>query len=298
MSMELSPYARPIGLPALLAEWERTGRFADCLAENRGLPSAPPEMGAFPASVPEPLVQSLRRSGIDDLYSHQVTAVEQAAHRHVLIATPTASGKSLAFHLPVLTALCRDPSATALYLYPTKALCRDQESALLELIDQASLGLGASVYDGDTPGDARRAARDKARIVLSNPDMLHSGILPNHPRWASFLQGLSYVVLDELHTYRGVFGSHMAHVLHRLVRIARFHGRNPTDFCARQRQSATPSNTPRDCSGSKRARSRWSSGAAPPERLADSSSTIPRSSIESSRSAVAASSTRSKSAPI
>ncbi len=230
--MELSPFARPIGLPALLAEWERTGRFKDCLAENRELPPVPSEVGSFPSSVPEPVVESLRRSGIAGLYSHQVMAIEEAAQRHVLIATPTSSGKSLAFHLPVLTALTSDPSATALYLYPTKALCRDQESALLELIDRAGLCLSASVYDGDTPGDARRAARDRARIVLSNPDMLHSGILPNHPRWASFLQGLSYVVLDELHTYRGVFGSHMAHVLHRLVRIARFHGKSPRFLCA------------------------------------------------------------------
>jgi DEAD/DEAH box helicase domain-containing protein len=129
--------------------------------------------------------------------------------------------------LPVLNALIGDEQATSLFIYPTKALSRDQEHSLRELMGDAELGTGASVYDGDTPADARRAARERCRVVLTNPDMLHAGILPNHARWASLFQGLRYVVLDELHTYRGVFGSHMAHVLARLRRIARFHGSDP-----------------------------------------------------------------------
>jgi DEAD/DEAH box helicase domain-containing protein len=162
------------------------------------------------------------------LYSHQREAVE-AAHAgcHVIVATPTASGKSLCFHLPVLQALLDDAGQSALFLYPTKALSRDQEHGLHELLAEAGLPMPVTVYDGDTPGDARRAARDKGRIILTNPDMLHSGILPNHARWASLLQGLKYVVIDELHTYRGIFGSHMAHVLTRLRRIAEFHGSRP-----------------------------------------------------------------------
>ena len=168
-----------------------------------------------------------------ELYSHQRKAVDAAnAGRHVVVATPTASGKSLCFHLPVLQALLNDTGHSALFLYPTKALSRDQEHGLHELLDEADLPLPLTVYDGDTPGDARRAARDRSRIILTNPDMLHSGILPNHARWASLFQGLKYVVLDELHTYRGVFGSHMAHVLGRMRRVARFHGSNPTFLAA------------------------------------------------------------------
>jgi DEAD/DEAH box helicase domain-containing protein len=149
-----------------------------------------------------------------------------------VVATPTASGKSLCFHVPVLEAIGSERRASALYLYPTKALSRDQEHGIHALIRDSGISVPALVYDGDTPGDARRAVREQARIVLSNPDMLHSGILPNHARWASLFQGLRYVVLDELHTYRGVFGSHMAHVIARLRRVARFHGANPQFICA------------------------------------------------------------------
>ena len=152
--------------------------------------------------------------------------------RHVVVATPTASGKSLCFHLPVLTALAAEPQASALYVYPTKALSRDQEHSLRSLISDSGITAPAMVYDGDTPGGARRAARESCRVVLTNPDMLHASILPNHARWASTLSSLRYVVLDELHTYRGVFGSHMAHVLARLRRVARFHGNDPVFLAA------------------------------------------------------------------
>jgi DEAD/DEAH box helicase domain-containing protein len=179
------------------------------------------------------LHQALAKRGIARLYTHQVEAVEAALNgQHVVVATPTASGKSLCFHLPVLNALVEDAEATSLFIYPTKALSRDQEHNLRELMSDAQLRSGAMVYDGDTPADARRAARERCRVVLSNPDMLHAGILPNHARWASLFQGLRYVVLDELHTYRGVFGSHMAHVLARLQRVARFHGSNPVFISA------------------------------------------------------------------
>ncbi len=143
------------------------------------------------------------------------------------MATPTASGKSLCFHLPVLETLAREPDASALYLYPTKALARDQEASLRALIAESSLAIPAVVYDGDTPGDARRAARERSPIVMTNPDMIHAGILPHHAHWARTFQKLRYVVIDELHTYRGVFGSHVAHVIARLRRAARFHGSDP-----------------------------------------------------------------------
>src|SRR6185436_7041755 len=144
----------------------------------------------------------------------------------------TASGKSLCFHLPVLEALASEPDASAIYLYPTKALARDQEAGLRKLIAEAGLGIPAVVYDGDTPGDARRAARERSPIVMTNPDMIHAGILPHHAHWARTLQKLRYVIIDELHTYRGVFGSHVAHVLARLGRAARFHGADPVFLCA------------------------------------------------------------------
>jgi DEAD/DEAH box helicase domain-containing protein len=198
-----------------------------CLCTDETLPGT----GATYADVP-PLATSVQQAlwarGIGRLYSHQSRAIDAAlAGRHVVVATPTASGKSLCFHLPVLQALAEDPNARALYLFPTKALARDQEAGVRELMAAAGLDAGAVVYDGDTPGDARRAARERARVILTNPDMLHTGILPHHAAWARTLQNLRYVVVDEIHTYRGVFGSHVANVLRRLVRIARFHGSDP-----------------------------------------------------------------------
>jgi DEAD/DEAH box helicase domain-containing protein len=145
----------------------------------------------------------------------------------VVVATPTASGKSLCYHLPVLDALARSPRACALYLFPTKALARDQEESVRGWLTATGLSHGAVTYDGDTPGDARRAARARSGIVITNPDMLHAGIMPHHAGWARLFAELRYVVVDELHTYRGVFGSHLSNVLRRLGRIARFHGSRP-----------------------------------------------------------------------
>lgn len=199
-----------------------------CFTAERALPPAEAEFGPIPPRLHPSLHRALQNRGISQLYTHQVKAVDAAlSGEHVVVATPTASGKSLCFHLPVLDALIGDEEATSLFIYPTKALSRDQEHNLRELMSQAELRTGAMVFDGDTPADARKAARERCRVVLTNPDMLHAGILPNHARWANLFQGLRYVVLDELHTYRGVFGSHMAHVLARLRRVARFHGSDP-----------------------------------------------------------------------
>jgi len=218
---------------AVVAQWQASGSVKRCFTAERSLPPASPQYAPIPQDLPEGLRSALSRRGIAELYSHQVKAIDAArAGQNVVIATPTASGKSLCFHLPVLAALAEDPSATALFVYPTKALSRDQEHNLRELMGEAGLATSAMVFDGDTPGDARRAVRERCRVVLTNPDMLHAGILPNHARWASLFQGLKYVVLDELHTYRGVFGSHMAHVLERLRRVANFHGSRPTFIAA------------------------------------------------------------------
>lgn len=221
----------PQGLSSVLERWRAKHHAA--IALDRAFDPIAARKAAFPADLHPGLEQALRARGLTSLYSHQARARELALEgRHLVVATPTASGKSLCYNLPVLESLARDPSARALYLFPTKALSRDQEAALHALAREASLSLGAITYDGDTPGDARRAAREQASILLTNPDMLHAGILPHHASWARFFASLRYVVIDEVHTYRGVFGSHLANVLRRLDRLARFHGSSPVFLMA------------------------------------------------------------------
>jgi DEAD/DEAH box helicase domain-containing protein len=195
------------------------------------------EYAPFPEAVDPHLRQVLSARGINQLYTHQAAAVEHTlAGRNVVITTPTASGKTLCYNAPVLSAILADPSARALYLFPTKALAQDQLAELHEISDQlsrlAELEIGVFTYDGDTPQDARRAIRGRAHVVLSNPDMIHSGILPHHPRWAKLFENLRYVVIDELHAYRGVFGSHLTNVLRRMRRICQHYGSNPTFICS------------------------------------------------------------------
>jgi DEAD/DEAH box helicase domain-containing protein len=187
--------------------------------------------------VDDRLLDVLRARGVDRFYTHQAQAIAHAlAGRHVVVTTPTASGKTLCYNAPVLSTVLRDPSARALYLFPTKALAQDQLAELHglseSLTERAGLDVGVFTYDGDTPQDARRAIRGRAHVVLSNPDMLHAGILPHHPRWAKLLENLRFVVIDELHAYRGVFGSHLTNVLRRLRRICRHYGSDPTFVCS------------------------------------------------------------------
>ncbi len=202
----------------------------------RILPARSAVYAPFPAGVDDRLRRALRTRGIEQLYTHQAVAVEHAlARRNVVVTTPTASGKTLCYNVPVLSTILRDPSARALYLFPTKARAQDQLAELHELADALSADdtpIGVFTYDGDTPQDARRAIRGRAHIVLSNPDMIHSGILPHHPRWAKLFENLQYVVIDELHAYRGVFGSHLTNVLRRLRRVCRHYGSNPTFICS------------------------------------------------------------------
>lgn len=223
----------PSGVAHVTERWLGRGAVRECLALEKLVPAQEAHFAPELPHLHPSIVRALAERGIGQLYTHQYEAVRAAlAHKHVVVATPTSSGKSLCFHLPVLDTLAREPAATALYLYPTKALSRDQEHSFKELVTRADLDLGAMVYDGDTRGDARRAVRERARVVLSNPDMLHAGILPNHGKWGALFENLRYVVLDELHTYRGVFGSHMAHVIARLLRVAAFHGSQPTFITA------------------------------------------------------------------
>ena len=186
------------------------------------------ERRARPVSLPESLdpafAATLRRAGIESLYTHQLEAWETAAHSNLVITSGTASGKSLAFNLPVLDGIARDSKRRALYLYPTKALAQDQARKLAQLRPP---GLREAIYDGDTPKEERPAIRRRNNLVLTNPDMLHVGLLPHHKSWGNFLANLEWVVVDEAHTYRGVFGSHVANVLRRLRRVARAYGSEP-----------------------------------------------------------------------
>ena len=198
-----------------------------CITATRHVPSRPPRLAPFPPSLDPRIADALRARGIHELYVHQARAWEliEKGH-HVVVVTPTASGKTLCYNLPALQCLVHQPDARILYLFPTKALAQDQ-LAELEALAKTLPEMRMFTYDGDTPQDARRAVRARANLVLTNPDMLHSGILPHHTKWASLFQNLRYVVIDELHAYRGVFGSHLANVLRRLRRICRHYGSAP-----------------------------------------------------------------------
>ena len=191
----------------------------------------------YPDGTDERLRAALAARGIDRLYTHQAEAFAHVlARRNVVSITPTASGKTLCYNAPVLNAILQDPSTRALYLFPTKALAQDQLAelhALSELVTRdTDANIGVYTYDGDTPSDARRAIRGKAHVILSNPDMVHAGILPHHPRWAKLFENLKFVVIDELHAYRGVFGSHLANILRRMQRICRHYGSDPVFICS------------------------------------------------------------------
>jgi len=187
--------------------------------------SQKPRYASMPLNLHPLLKEYLIKQGIENLYIHQAESFHQVlSGKDTVITTPTASGKSLAYNLPVLNGLLEDSDAKAIYLFPTKALSQDQVK-LLEGFPLKEVKL--YIYDGDTPSSIRQSARRNGRLIVTNPDMLHTGILPNHPKWVKIFDGLKYIVLDELHTYRGVFGSHLAHVLHRLLRIAKFYNSNP-----------------------------------------------------------------------
>jgi DEAD/DEAH box helicase domain-containing protein len=201
------------------------------------MPPVTAAFGAYPEGTDERLTAALAARGIEQLYTHQSEAFAHVlGGRNVVTITPTASGKTLCYNAPVLNSILQDPSTRALYLFPTKALAQDQLAELHTLSQlvtrDTDVEIGVFTYDGDTPSDARRAIRGKAHVVLSNPDMVHSGILPHHPRWAKLFENLKYVIVDELHAYRGVFGSHLANILRRLQRICRHYGSDPIFICS------------------------------------------------------------------
>src|SRR6201993_3600627 len=207
-------------------------RQEEVLTAVRQIPARDAMFRPMPAWVTSALAEAYRAKGIQQLYSHQASTAELVrAGKNVVVVTPTASGKTLCYNLPVLNAILENADTRALYLFPTKALAQDQLAELQDLNTRLDDQLGVLTYDGDTPSDARVAIRERGHIVLTNPDMLHTGILPHHTRWTRLFENLKYIVLDELHTYRGVFGSHLCNVLRRLRRIARFYGREPQFIC-------------------------------------------------------------------
>lgn len=212
-----------------------TPRAGAVVTAWRRFPAEPAQFADYPDAVDDRLRAALAAGGIARPYVHQAEAMAHALEgRHVITITPTASGKTLCYNAPVLSAILRDPATRALYLFPTKALAQDQLAELLTLTERLEqhTSIGAFTYDGDTPQDARRAVRERAHLVLSNPDMLHVGILPHHPRWAKLFENLRYVVIDELHVYRGVFGSHLANILRRLGRVCAHYGSAPVFICS------------------------------------------------------------------
>jgi DEAD/DEAH box helicase domain-containing protein len=197
------------------------------------LPAREAQTVPFPAWLDPRIVHGLEERGIASLYSHQAEAIEAVhAGEDVVVVTPTASGKTLCYALPVLQALAEDPSARALFLFPTKALGQDQVAEFAQLAQAADLRVAAATYDGDTPAPIRSAIRGAGQVVVTNPDMLHSAILPHHTKWFQLFEQVRIIVLDELHTYRGVFGSHVANVLRRLLRLCRHYGSNPIIVCS------------------------------------------------------------------
>jgi len=196
-------------------------------------PAKPARAVELPSNVHPKLVQALQCKGISNLYTHQASSFQAVQDgRHVVTVTPTASGKTLCYNLPVLQTLLEDDSARALYLFPTKALAQDQVAELQELADLMEVDIKTHTYDGDTPPTVRQAIRNAGHIVVTNPDMLHSAILPHHTKWVKLFENIRYIVIDELHAYRGVFGSHVANVVRRLKRICRFYGSDPRFLCA------------------------------------------------------------------
>jgi len=217
-----------LNLAQLLEELQRMPRTRANITAWKVLSARPGRYHPFPPFLPPVLRQALEKKGIDQLYSHQAEALQAAWDgKHVAVVTPAASGKTLCYNLPVLTTLLQDPEARALYLFPTKALAQDQLAELHDLVALVGSDIRTYTYDGDTPASARQAIRSAGHIVVTNPDMLHTGILPHHTKWLKLFSNLRFVVIDEMHQFRGVFGSHLANVIRRLKRICQFYGAHP-----------------------------------------------------------------------
>jgi len=238
LTLDFEP-AEPLALNPATAAAPLAARFVEAMQQDgspvravRHQPAKAARYAVFPGGLNPALRQALAERGIENLYTHQAAAVELSlAGKNVVVVTPTASGKTLCYNLPVIHEILATPAARAIFLFPTKALAEDQRLELQRLNDALGGPICCHTYDGDTPSDARRTIRDKANIVMTNPDMLHTGILPHHTKWAKLFENLRYIVIDELHMYRGVYGSHLANILRRLRRICQFYGTQPRFVC-------------------------------------------------------------------
>jgi DEAD/DEAH box helicase domain-containing protein len=223
----------PLALREALDHLASRDRAGEVLTAVRHITAREAEWATMPEWVRPELRAAYAAKGVTQLYTHQALAAETVRQgRNAVVVTPTASGKTVCYNLPVLNTVLENPDTRALYLFPTKALSQDQLAELHDLCQRLDNSFGVYTYDGDTPSDARKAIRERGHIVITNPDMLHTGILPHHTRWTRLFENLRYVILDELHTYRGVFGSHLCNVLRRLRRIARFYGRELQFICS------------------------------------------------------------------
>jgi len=219
-------------LSSIVKTLKEDKNFISSVTRWEHIPAKEGKYADIPDDLNGTISESLARRGIEKLYTHQKTCYDAArSGRDLVVVTPTASGKTLCYNLPVLQTLMESEEARALYLFPTKALSQDQQASLNEIVMDGNLPVKICTYDGDTPGSLRISARKSGRIIITNPDMLHSGILPNHPKWIEFFKSLKYIVLDEVHTYRGVFGSHMTNLVRRIRRIANFYGSDPVFIC-------------------------------------------------------------------
>jgi DEAD/DEAH box helicase domain-containing protein len=225
--------ARQTGLHGAIAHFQNW--MADPESPIRAIRHQPAREGdlvEFPPALDPRLKAGLEARGITKLYTHQGDAISLSlASKNIVVVTPTASGKTLCYNLPVLHRILEEPGSRAMYLFPTKALAEDQLHEFQSGVDAMGSDIRAFTYDGDTPQDARKAIRERAQVVFTNPDMLHSGILPHHTKWAKAFENLRYIVIDELHYYRGVYGSHLANLLRRLQRVCEFYGSKPQFIC-------------------------------------------------------------------
>ncbi|MFC1569498.1 DEAD/DEAH box helicase [bacterium] len=217
-----------MNLSQLIDTLERSPEFRNHVTHWEKIPAQPAEFSTFPERLDPRLLDALKSRGIEKLFTHQAAAVDAImAGNHTVVVTPTASGKTLCYNLPVLDAVLENPENRALYLFPTKALSQDQVAELHDLVQDLGLDIKTYTFDGDTPVSARRAIRMVGHIVVTNPDMLHQGVLPHHTKWVKLFENLKYVVIDEVHSYRGVFGSHLVNLIRRLKRICKFYGASP-----------------------------------------------------------------------
>ncbi|MBR4503058.1 MAG: DEAD/DEAH box helicase [Clostridia bacterium] len=218
-----------MNLEQLLEKLKNDASFMKQVTSWQEIPAREAAYAPWPEELDERIPPALAKHGVRALYTHQARAFSCAAQgKDFVVVTPTASGKTLCYNLPVLSAILKDNDARALYIFPTKALSADQVSELYELITLLGVDIKTFTYDGDTPGSARKAVREAGHVVVTNPDMLHSGILPHHTKWVKLFENLKYIVIDEIHAYRGIFGSNLSNVLRRLMRLCAFYGSRPT----------------------------------------------------------------------